>query len=72
MGPVKVEVVGDVNSVQTGSGDVIISGNCTTFSSMSGSIKCDTVGSVESMSGSITANVIKGMVSTKSGKIYIR
>ena len=66
-----INVHGDVNSLQTTSGDVDVSGNVTdSVDSTSGDIECgDVGGSVKSVSGDIKCKNINGSVKTVSGDI---
>ena len=68
-----VNVNGDVEKIETASGDVNVSGNASSISTTSGNIQCrDVQGSVKSISGDITCGVIHGNVNTVSGDIFRR
>jgi hypothetical protein len=67
---IKIELTGNVESIKTGSGDVIINGDAHNISTMSGDVRCKTIeGSVSTMSGDVTCDNIKGNCSTMNGDI---
>lgn len=67
---IKIELTGNVESIQTADGDVTVNGNVRYAKTMSGDIKCKTIeGDAKTMSGDITSDCIKGYCSTMSGDI---
>ena len=67
---IKIELTGNVESIQTADGDVTVNGNVHYAKTMSGDIKCKTIeGDAKTMSGDITSDCIKGYCSTMSGDI---
>ncbi len=67
---IKIELTGNVESIETESGDVTVNGGVHNISTMSGDVHCETVeGSVSTMSGDVTCANIKGNCSTMSGDI---
>ncbi|UWH91367.1 MAG: hypothetical protein [Bacteriophage sp.] len=67
---IKIELTGNVESIKTGSGDVIINGDAHNIRTMSGDVRCKTIeGSVSTMSGDVTCDNIKGNCSTMNGDI---
>jgi len=71
-GPITVNVDGDVESIETGSGDVTAK-NVGHIETGSGDIDCNDVsGGVATMSGDIDCNNVGGGVSTMSGDITHR
>ena len=70
VGDIKIDVHGDVASMNAGSGDVTISGSCGPVSTMSGDVHCgDVNGNIKTMSGDVTCGAVIGSVSTMSGHI---
>lgn len=70
VGDIKIDVHGDVASLNAGSGDVTISGSCGPVSTMSGDVHCgDVTGNIKTMSGDVTCGSVQGGVSTMSGNI---
>lgn len=73
VGDVKIDVYGDVERLDAGSGNVTVSGSCGQVSTMSGGVECgDVTGNVKTMSGDVTCGAIAGGVSTMSGDIRHR
>lgn len=68
VGDVKIDVHGDVVSMNAGSGNVTISGSCGSVQTMSG----DVSGNIKTMSGDVTCGAIGGSVGTMSGDIRHR
>lgn len=67
---ISIQVNGDVESIDAGSGRVTVAGNATNISTGSGNVKCgDADGNVQTGSGNITCKNIKGSVRTGSGNI---
>lgn len=68
---IKIELTGNVESIETESGDVTIThGDAHNIHTMSGDVRCNNVeGNVSTMSGDVTCNSIKGHCSTMSGDI---
>jgi hypothetical protein len=74
-GPISVVVNGNVDRVETTSGDVDVTGSTGTVSTMSGSVTCggNISGDVSTMSGSVRCDgSIGGSVETMSGSIRSR
>lgn len=70
VGDIKIDVHGDVVSLNAGSGDVTISGSCGPISTMSGDVHCgDVTGNIKTMSGDVTCGAVRGSVGTMSGDI---
>lgn len=73
VGDVKIDVHGDVVSMNSESGDVTVTGSCGSVQTMSGDVKCgDVSGNVKTMSGDVICGAIGGGVSTMSGDIRHR
>lgn len=73
IGDVKIDIHGDVEKIDSGSGSVTVSGSCGTVQTMSGDVECGNVsGNVKTMSGDVTCGSIGGSVSTMSGDIRHR
>lgn len=73
VGPIHIDIKGDVESLQATSGSIDILGSCGSVSTTSGDIHCGPVaGSVTTMSGDVTCSIIGGSVSTMSGDIVGR
>ena len=71
VGPVNVELFGDVQTLETVSGDVDVSGSVGSISTQSGDVECgDVTGNVSTMSGDVTCGGIGGNVSTMSGDVF--
>lgn len=67
---IKIELTGNVERVETQSGDVTVHGDVRNAKTMSGNIECKTIeGDARTMSGDITCDCIKGDCSTMSGSI---
>lgn len=67
---IKIELTGNVEHVQTQTGDVEVHGDVHNAKTMSGDIKCKVIeGDPKTMSGDITCDCIKGHCSTMSGDI---
>lgn len=70
VGDIRIEIYGDVDHIDSGSGDVTVSGSAGTVSTMSGSVECGSVGGfVKTMSGNVTCGAVTGSVSTMSGNV---
>lgn len=73
VGPVSVTVHGDVERLETVSGNVEVSGSCGHVKTMSGDVRCGNVsGDVGTMSGDVTCGPIAGSVKSMSGDIRTR
>lgn len=73
VGPVSIAITGDVERLETTSGDVEVSGTCGSVSTMSGDVICrDVTGNVSTMSGDVTSGKIAGKVSSMSGDVSSR
>ena len=58
---IKIEITGNVESIETESGDVTIQGDASNIHTMSGDVRCNAVsGNVNTMSGDVTCDNIKG------------
>lgn len=67
---IKVEVSGDVDTLETKSGDVTVNGAVGRVKTQSGDVRCgDVNGDAETMSGDITCKKIGGNARTMSGNI---
>lgn len=70
VGNIKIDVHGDVESMNAGAGDVTVSGSCGPVSTMSGDVHCgDVTGNIKTMSGDVTCGAVRGGVGTMSGDI---
>lgn len=70
VGPVSITITGDVDRLETASGDVEVGGSCVSISTMSGDVVCGAVsGSVSTMSGDVSCTAIGGSVSSMSGDV---
>ncbi|AYG47967.1 hypothetical protein DV532_27180 (plasmid) [Pseudomonas sp. Leaf58] len=71
VGPITVVVNGDANSISTQSGDVRVQGGAKKVKTMSGDVHVagNILGDVSTMSGDITAQVIKGGAHSETGDI---
>lgn len=70
VGPVSVQVTGDVESLSTTSGDITVSGAVGTIGTTSGDVKCgDVSGSVQTVSGDVYCGSVSGGVRTVSGDV---
>lgn len=70
---IKIEITGDVQSIQTGAADITVHGNVDMAKTMSGDIRCNVVENMaKTMSGSIICDSISGNCSTMSGDIIHR
>ena len=73
VGDVKIEINGDVETMESGAGDVTISGSCRSVQTMSGDITCGAVsGNVKTMSGYVQCGNVSGSVDTMSGNVNHR
>lgn len=71
VGPVRITVNGNAESVESGSGRIEVAGSAGRVKTMSGDVHCgDVTGDVGTMSGDVTCGAIRGSVKTMSG--YIR
>lgn len=69
----KIEINGDVDSIQAETGDVTVNGNVREVTSKNGNVRCHTVeGNVDSKNGNVVCDVIKGSCDTKNGNIMRR
>ena len=70
VGPIHIEVNGNVERLETGSGSVEVSGSCGPVKTLSGDVICGNVdGSVGTMSGDVTCGAVSGGVKTMSGDV---
>ncbi len=70
VGPVHIEVKGNVEKIDLISGSVVVNGSCGKVKTTSGDVNCwDVTESVITTSGDVTTKVIHGNVSTMSGDI---
>jgi len=70
VGPVSVTVHGDVDRLETVSGNVEVSGACLGAKTVSGDIRCrDVAGNVSTISGNVTCGRIGGSAKSMSGDI---
>ena len=70
---IKIEITGNVQSIQTVSADITVHGNVDMAKTMSGDIRCNVVENMaKTMSGSIICDSISGNCSTMSGDIIHR
>jgi len=69
---ITIQIIGDVGSIQSSSGDVSVRGTVSGgITTASGDIQCgDVTGSVKTVSGDISCGEISGNVSTVSGDIH--
>lgn len=73
VGPVSVQVNGDVERLESSSGNVTVQGAAGSVKTTSGDVRCgDVQGSVNTMSGDVTSGKISGSVSTMSGDVTSR
>lgn len=73
VGPVSVQVNGDVERLESGSGSVTVQGATGSVKTASGDVRCgDVQGSVSTMSGDVTCGKISGSAKTMSGDITSR
>lgn len=69
IGDISIQVNGDVDSIETGSGNVTAQ-SVTSISTGSGNVKChDVMDSVSTMAGNVRCNHVHGNITTMSGKI---
>ena len=67
---ITVNVVGEVDTLETTSGDVNVSGNVGSLQTTSGDIECqDVSGNVQTVSGDVDCGRVNGNVKTVSGDI---
>lgn len=73
IGDIDVVINGEVSWIESGSGSVVVHGNCTNYiQSGSGDIKCgDVSGNIQTGSGSIKCGSVGGSVKSGSGNITI-
>lgn len=70
VGPIRIEVFGNVESLENTSGDVKVNGDCGSISTVSGDVDAKAVsGSVTTVSGDVMCSSIAGNVETVSGDI---
>ena len=70
VGPISIEVFGNVESLKNTSGDVKVAGDCGSISTVSGDVGAKAVsGSVTTVSGDVVCSSIAGNVKTVSGDI---
>lgn len=70
VGHIAIEVNGDVEKIETESGEVTVIGNAGSINTMSGDVTCgDVAGDIKTMSGDIRSAAIAGSVETMSGNI---
>ena len=70
---IKLEILGECESVSTMSGDVVVHGAAKTINTKSGDVDCHSVfGNVSTMSGDVTCSDITGSVSTMSGDVHCK
>lgn len=68
--PIMVAIVGDVEVVESTSGDVSVTGDVGEVSTQSGDVNCqDVKGGVKTMSGDVTCRGVVGRVKTMSGDV---
>lgn len=71
MPAIQIAIIGDVQSVQTTSGNVGVKGNVGSVNTTSGDVSSDAIrGSANTTSGNIQASIIHGSANTVSGNIY--
>jgi len=71
--PMSIKVEGDVERLETVSGNVQVAGSCGDVSSTSGNVTCGAVsGDVETTSGAVKCSTVSGKVKTMSGDITMR
>lgn len=71
--PIHIAVVGDVDELHTGSGDVQVTGAVGNVETGSGNVRCaDVQGNVSTASGNVKASLIHGKVKTMSGNVTHR
>jgi len=70
VGPIYIAVTGNVERLESGSGNVEVSGACGSVQTMSGDVICGNVdGSVKTMSGDVTCGAVSGSVNSLSGDV---
>ncbi|WP_339118935.1 hypothetical protein [Halomonas sp. BMC6] len=70
VGPVSVTVHGDVDHIESMSGDVEVFGSVRNLSTQSGDVDCgDVTGNVSTISGDVDCGGVGGNVSTVSGDV---
>lgn len=71
VGPVHIVLHGDVETLETVSGSVEVTGSAGRVSTTSGDVTCGEVGgNVSTMSGDVKCGGVGGNVSTMSGDVY--
>ena len=66
----KIEVVGNVESIETENADVEVKGNAGSIVSKNGNVTCgDVTGNVDNKNGNIVCGSVRGDVNTKNGNI---
>lgn len=66
----KIEVIGNVESIETENADVEVKGNAGSIVSKNGNVHCgDVTGNVESKNGNVICGSVSGDVNTKNGNI---
>lgn len=67
---IEVNIHGDVDTIEAGSGDVRVNGNAGVIRTGSGDVECrDVAGTVTTGSGNVRCSAIAGNASTGSGNI---
>jgi len=70
VGPISIEVFGNVESLKNTSGDVKVAGDCGSINTVSGDVDAKAVsGNVTTVSGDVMCSSIAGSVKTVSGDI---
>lgn len=73
VGPISIQVNGDVERLESSSGSVTVQGGAGSVKTTSGDVRCgDVQGSVNTMSGDVNSGKISGNVSTMSGDVTSR
>lgn len=71
MPAIQIAIIGNVQSIQTASGNVGVKGSIGSVNTTSGDVSCDAIGgSANTTSGNIQASTIHGSANTVSGNIY--
>ena len=66
----KIEVTGNVESIETENADVEVKGSVNTITSKNGNVTCgDVTGNVDSKNGNVHCGKVAGDVTTKNGNI---
>lgn len=72
-GPIHIAIVGDVDELRTGSGDVQVTGSAGSIETGSGNVRCaEVLGNVTTGSGNVKATLIHGKVKSMSGNVTHR